>query len=159
MAYNERAHKILYRPEIDGLRAGVAYEKNGCRPLFHLNTSGLTVCANMNSEIFIFVREHKVKNVILIARSAMLRADKLLSYALPSAENTAAHEQFLNIIKPFVTEITLLDPTSFLCNTNVCQIGITEVSYYTDTNHLSIMGSKRLEPLLEKIFSEIAAAQ
>lgn len=41
-----------------------------------------------------------------------------------------------------------LDPTPYYCNGNTCLVGSLEQSFYTDTNHLSFIGSRSLGQML-----------
>ncbi len=43
---------------------------------------------------------------------------------------------------------------NILCDNNVCPIGTENVSYYFDDDHLSIIGARRLIPVIENIFHE-----
>lgn len=45
--------------------------------------------------------------------------------------------------------ITVIDPTSEMCNEMNCPIGTQETSYYFDDDHLSIVGSLQLKQLIE----------
>lgn len=90
-------------------------------------------------------------------------AEQALGYIQNMSANRDDHEEMLGyfdtLFKQWAAEgkIIYLDPTSAFCDATKCPVGTAERSFYFDDDHLSIVGTEKLSPLLEGVFKDLAA--
>ena len=60
---------------------------------------------------------------------------------------------YKSIILDRINDINYINLTDKFCGTDICPIGSEEQSFYSDTNHLSIVGADRLYSMFSKILA------
>jgi hypothetical protein len=144
LIYNESDKNLSQENSIKAFKSGVKntfaeYSKSSAKiyimlqvPMQEKNPDEIMFKSSKNKNINI---DHLSKNSISFDKHASFQ----------KMTNDIIREEASNF-----KNITVIDPTSIMCNNNECLVGNERSSFYLDNDHLSILGSLKLRGLLEE---------